>query len=181
MFCIYDPATGVIDWTVDGDRNPPVPAGRALVETPRASLADLSDWRVLDGVLTRVSLAGVRTEATARVNQDTDGIRRRFITSIAGQEMIYLEKRAEALRYLAAVPEPRTLSDYPLLAAEVGITAPTAWQLAQVWANQAAMLVAVAASLERLRLGAIKALEEATTETEIETALSRFRQQLAEV
>lgn len=180
MFVIYDPSSAAVVSTMDM-REGVLPPGGAWIEVPARPMGDLADWRVEGGTLVRASIAGARAAAVSWVNGEIGQRRHRYVTVIEGQEMIYLEKRAEALRYLAAVPEPRTLGDYPLLAAEVGITAPTAWQLAQVWANQAAMLVAVAASLERLRLGTIKALEEATTETEIETALSLFRQQLAEV
>ena len=125
-------------------------------------------------------LAGVRQNAIGRVNATIGRTRLRFVTDIPSQEMIYLEKRAEALRYLATDPEPETLADFPLIAAEIGITAPTAWQLAQIWVNQSALLVAVAAQLETLRLGTAAAIEAATTAAEIEAAEAAFLQALGE-
>lgn len=125
------------------------------------------------------NLAGARLQAIARINAAIGARRKAFVTDIPAQEMLYLEKRSEALRYLAEDPEPEALDGYPLLAAEIGITAPTAWQLAQIWANQAAMLVAVAAHLETLRLGAIAAIETAATAEEIEAALDAFQDALS--
>jgi hypothetical protein len=53
--------------------------------------------------------------------------------------------------YVAMDPLPQTLDDFPLMAAEVMITAPDAWQLAQVWLNMRAHLRLVGAQSERVR------------------------------
>jgi hypothetical protein len=108
-----------------------------------------------------VPLARVKARAVARVNDAASSLRGQYITVIPGQEMIYLAKEAEAVRYLAETPEPTTLDGYPMLAAEVGITAPTAYELAQLWANMSALWRGIAAQIETARLGAIYQIETA--------------------
>lgn len=112
--------------------------------------------------------------AILRVNETVGQIRRRYITTIPGQEMVYQAKEAEAKDYVALATAPAALDDFPLLAAEVGITAPTAYELAQLWLNMAAQWRGIAAQLETLRLGTIGAMEDAETRAEIETALASF-------
>lgn len=108
-----------------------------------------------------VPLERVKARAVARVNDAASSLRGQYITVIPGQEMIYLAKEAEAVRYLAETPEPVTLDGYPMLAAEVGITAPTAYELAQLWANMSALWRGIAAQIETARLGAIYQIETA--------------------
>jgi hypothetical protein len=47
---------------------------------------------------------------------------------------IYLEKRGEAERWMAS-GQPEDLADYPWMAQESGVTAPTSYQLASLWIN----------------------------------------------
>ncbi len=89
------------------------------------------------------------------VKSAADAVRRRYVTMIAGQEMLYLRKEAEARAYLAD-PNP---ADYPLIMAEVGITAPEAWHVAQVYLGLSAVWISLAAPLETARLGAIAQIE----------------------
>lgn len=117
-----------------------------------------------------------RAEAIRDVNFAVGEARKAFITAIPGQEMVYQAKEAEAKAYIAS--PPATLDDFPLLAAEVGITAPTAYELAQLWLNMAAQWRGIAAQLETLRLGTIGAIEDAETRAEIETALASFTSSL---
>lgn len=66
--------------------------------------------------------------------------------------MIYLAKEAEARAYLV----DGTIG--PLLSAEVGITAPEPYQLAQLWVNLAALWRGAAAGIEGERSSRIKAV-----------------------
>lgn len=109
----------------------------------------------------RVTLAGA--VATARAG---------LITDLPGQQMIYLAKEAEAARW-AADPAP-DLADYPLIAAEIGITAPDAASLVQIWLNMAALWRSAAADLEALRLTASAAIDAATTVEEVGAAVSQI-------
>lgn len=125
-----------------------------------------------------------RIEASAGINARVGDLRRRIYTDIPGQDAMYLEKRAEAVAYVAEARgrgEPATLADYPLLANEVGLTAPTAWTLAQLWLNRSDQFKRVGAATERLRMRAqidistakdIKALE--AIERDFTEALTRL-------
>ncbi|WP_136685710.1 hypothetical protein [Falsirhodobacter xinxiangensis] len=117
-------------------------------------------------------LEALRSEAIQQVNAVSGAIRARFITVIPGQEMLYLLKEREAVDWLAA--EAPEIADYPLVAAEIGITADDADQVAQVYVNMAAMLRLTAAQLETLRLGAVVAIEGASDVGAIEAALAQF-------
>lgn len=103
-----------------------------------------------------VSVADARKQAVAAINQHAGYVRTLFATDIPAQQMIYLAKEAEALAYLAATPAD--LGQYPLIAAEVGITADTALALAQLWVGTANQWRALAANIEAIRLGHIKML-----------------------
>lgn len=106
-------------------------------------------------------LAGLKAEAIALINAKAGRTRQQFITTSPGQDMIYIAKEREALAFLAAPVDD--LTAYPLLAAEVGVTAPTAWQLAQLWANVAVYWRGIAAQIEGARMRAIAQLKDATT------------------
>jgi len=96
-------------------------------------------------------LAQDRAGAVERINRAAGQARQRFITDLPGQEMIYKAKLDEAQAYLAA-GEPEDLTGYPLLAAEVGITTQTAYQLAVLWLWMAEIWVQAAAQIEAIRL-----------------------------
>lgn len=122
----------------------------------------------IDGV---ARLATEKRAAVAQVNGLADQVRRMFITPIIGQEMVYLEKEAEARRFLAEDPEPEDLAAYPFIAAEVGVSAVTAQQVAQLYLNLGAQWRVVGSALENVRLGSIAAIEAATTLAQISAAV----------
>ena len=115
-------------------------------------------------------LAVAKSEVIARVNAAVTAARRLYVTELPGQEMIYMAKEAEALRYLS-LPEP-DLSEYPLLSAEVGITAPSAHELAQIWANMGALWRYAAAQIEGMRMTALIAIDAAQNEADLDKILS---------
>ena len=144
------------------------------VTAPRPWLASEVTVRRGEGspILNGAALARTRAAALARVNEAIGQVRLRYITEIPGQQTIYTEKQAEARAYLREAPEPASLTDFPLLAAEVGVTAPTAWQLAQIWANKSALWRQVAGATERLRMQASAAIDAAPDEAAIEAAVT---------
>ena len=91
--------------------------------------------------------------------------RSKFITALPAQDMIYLRKESEALAYVAD-PAP-DMADYPFLSSEIGVTAPDAWSVAQVWLYMSAMWRGIAAQLEGIRLSAVMAIEQASTEEDV--------------
>lgn len=88
------------------------------------------------------------------------------ITIIPGQEMIYQAKEAEAERWMSE--ENPDIEEYPLLAAEIGITAPDAYSLAQLWLNMSHYWRLIAAQLEAQRLTINAQIANATTIQELE-------------
>ena len=115
-----------------------------VIRRNQASLAQLAADR----------LAVAREAAVAEINAWAAQERLAYITVMPGQEMIYMAKEAEARAWLAD-PAPE-MAAYPLLAAEVGITAPDAYQLAQLWVNLATLWRVAAARIEGERLSRIK-------------------------
>lgn len=115
--------------------------------------------------------------AIASVNGTCGDLRCRLITSIPGQDMIYMAKETEAARYIAdPAPDP---ADYPLIASEEGITAPTIYEVAQIILNKAAGFRTAGAAIERVRLGYIAQLEVLTDPKLIPSVLATFEDDFA--
>jgi hypothetical protein len=127
-------------------------------------------------------LAFARTSATARVNATVGDLRRRFYTDIPGQDALYLEKRAEAVAYVEAslgpAGEPATLDAFPFMVGEVGVTAPTAWQLAQLWLHLSDQFRAIGVATEQIRIRATLGIAGAADEEAIAQIESEFTQAL---
>ena len=126
-------------------------------------------------------LARAKLLAADQVNKRAGDLRKRIYTDIAGQDTLYLEKRAEAVAYVAATQvqgEPLTLEDYPLIENEVGITATTPWQLAQIWLHRSDQFKSVGAATERLRMRALIAVDAAPDFDTLDTILADFTEAL---
>jgi len=171
MTLVFYRPDGSIAFTSDGDDAPPTldMSGLAVLSTDEP-LGDLAAWAVVDGALELVSLEPARARAFAGLSVWIANARTQLITDLPGQDMIYLAKEAEARAWVSETTPD--LADYPLLAAEVGITAPDADQLAQLWLNMAALWRDAAAELEALRLSTKAAIEAAQTPAEIAAALA---------
>lgn len=130
-----------------------------------------TDPRSLAEVVAHVE--GARAGAIAAINACAADVRRRYVTDILGQEAIYMMKEAEARAWVASGGEDP--AQFPLILAEVGITAPTAHEVAQVYLNLAGLYVQVAARLETARLGCIAAAETAIDEDAARAAVATFQ------
>jgi hypothetical protein len=160
-----------VAFTADGDEVPPALDMTGLsVLTTEEPLGDLAAWEVVEGALVLVSLEPARARARAALAGWITAARNQLITDLPGQDMVYLAKEAEARAWTSAVSPD--LADYPLISAEVGITAPDADQLAQLWLNMAALWRSAAAGLEALRLSTQAAIEAAQSPAEITAALA---------
>lgn len=113
-------------------------------------------------------LVALRKAAQARVDAAAEAARLRWVTPGVVQQVIYEQKRREAAQ-LEADPSPNP-ADYPMLSAEVGITAPTLAEVGEVVRGLSAAWLSAAASIEALRLGAKAAIETAPSEAVIATA-----------
>lgn len=119
-------------------------------------------------------LAEAKATARALLAAHAAEARTAYITVLPGQDMIYLAKEAEARAWIAdPVPNP---ANYPLLVAEIGITAPDAAALTQLWLNLAALWRAAAAQLEALRMSVGAAIDAAETVDAVADALLPLEQ-----
>ena len=118
-------------------------------------------------------LAAIKVQGLIQINAKAGQTRQLYITTSPGQDMIYIAKEREALDFLAAPVDD--LKTYPLLAAEVGLTAQTAWELAQVWANVSVYWRGIAAQIEGARIRAIARIKAASDVDEIAAELAAFR------
>jgi len=136
------------------------------------------DWTQLKSAEARATEALVEAKAAARaaLAASISAARARYITTLPGQEMIYLAKEAEAVRFVAD-PAP-DLAAYPLLSSELGITAPDAWQLAQIWLAMSELWRRAAAQLEADRLRTAAAIEMSASIEEVQAALASIEQRL---
>jgi len=175
---IYDDATGTITGTLSGS---PAALGVTTnwIEVTNIVGFNPHDWSVVDGALVQNSTIFEKSNAIFHINNISGAVRRKYVTDIAGQELIYMKKEIEAIAYLTESPEPTDLSAYPFLSKEVGTTAPTAHDVAQVYINLATQWTVVGSLLEEIRLDAIVAVEAATTGAEINAALESFDQSIA--
>lgn len=127
-------------------------------------------------------LNGCKDKAKETVNKRMDQIRSRYITPIAGQDMIYMSKETEALAYVAATPEPSTVTgwetQYPFIAGEVGSTGSSAYEVAQVFLNLAAQWRGIGAQLEKARIETIQAISLAQSETDTDDVLGQFEAEM---
>ncbi|WP_339816542.1 hypothetical protein [uncultured Paracoccus sp.] len=122
-------------------------------------------------------LAYARTIAASRINETRGAARLRFITTLPGQDMVYIEKEREARDWVAARAESSNAPDpaeYPHLAQEVGSTAPDMDAVAQVYLNMAAMFRVFSAIIEGEAMAALNEIEAATTAEAVTAAATAF-------
>lgn len=117
-----------------------------------------------------LSIETVRSLACMRIDADAERQRLKYITPGHGQAMVYSEKAAEAVRF-AADTSP-TLGNYPLLMAEVGLTADTIEDVVQTILNRRNLWLWIAAKIERARLQAKKLVNESTSPEDIEAIVA---------
>ena len=138
----------------------------------------------------RKDIAALRRAGIVEVNRRVGDVRAGFVTVIPAQDMLYLEKAAEARRFLAAYPTPQDVPaeidpdpalGFPFMLAEIGITAATAHEIAGVYVTGAASFRAAGAALETVRLGAVAAIEAAVTPAAIDAIVASCAATLAAV
>ena len=78
-------------------------------------------------------LTEAKTLAMREITTMRGKMRMVYITDIPGQDMLYMAKMEEARAYVAAAHPD--IADFPLIESEVGVTAPTADEVAQVFLN----------------------------------------------
>ncbi len=119
-------------------------------------------------------LAQMRAEARRQIDAAAEAARGQYLTPGSGQAIVYTRKEEEARRLLAAVAAGQAIDPaaYPHLAAEVGITAPTIEEVANVVVAMADAWSAISAQIEGIRLSAKAALAGAATPAEIRAVVA---------
>lgn len=118
-------------------------------------------------------LVDAKLVATGKINTLSGEARSQFVSNIVGQDAIYAAKESEAQAYVSD-PNP-IMSDYPMLSAETGITAPDAYSLAQLWLNMGAQWRQIAAIMEAARMTALSQIGGAATIDEVEKIVSEYK------
>lgn len=146
----------------------PVPEGKQIVSTSLEMVEGQPQYvHVLEDV-PPVDLAVLKISLKSQIDADAEAERLKYITPGAGQAMAYLQKAMEATAYLAATdPDP---ADYPLLAAEVGITGDTIADVAAVVDGQYQAWRLIGAAIEQARLGAKADVDAAETVEDAQAA-----------
>jgi hypothetical protein len=178
-YVIYDKATN----DVIGYGNVPFLKDLSAMETEQQGVLAVQFFnkkpsKVVNGLVVEKTSEEINQEifpeevlkAKHALNIKVTKARRMYITALPGQDAIYQAKENEATAYLAAT-DP-VLADYPLLNAEVGITAATATELANLWITLAQQWRSVAAQLEAARMTANASIGSATTIAEVDAALA---------
>lgn len=108
-----------------------------------------------------VGLAAYKDAAIRRINETAENCRRKFITTGDGQMIIYIEKINQARSCLEATAPNNT--DFPLLSAEVGITAPTLVGVARAVVSAYDVWLVAGSAIEAVRRAAIVAVKSSET------------------
>lgn len=116
----------------------------------------------------QADIEGIRQTYKTMIDAAAETERLKYITSGAGQALTYMQKSDEARRYLSDANP--SVSDYPLLSAEVGITAPDIGGVASVVNSAYAQWQQIGAAIEAVRLGGKASLETAETADEVKSA-----------
>lgn len=127
-------------------------------------LAD-DDWRDRQAP---AQLTRLKAMIKAEIDASAEAERLKYITPGSGQALTYSQKSDEANRYL--VTASPVAADYPLLLAEVGITASDISGVAAVVKAAFAQWQIIGARIEASRLKAKASIEEAGTEEAVRAA-----------
>ena len=116
------------------------------------------------------NLTPLRDRAYVYIDTAVENARMKVVTPGSGQAMAYQQKYEDALLFLSNPGiDP---GEVPHVYAEVGITAPTAAEVAQVVVNLRSLWRNVSAQLEHLRLAGKKGVELAENEDDIDAAIA---------
>jgi len=185
-YAVYDLVTGSVLYTgvssypeLQGREGFGVVVGEAR---PDRDFVDLAGPEPVITPLDQATLDASEFERAKKLalhaaNKLVGNARATVITDIPGQDAIYQSKLAEA-RAFANDPAP-DMSRYPLLSAEVGVTAATAGELAALWERMNSQWAKLAASMEAARFRAGAAIRQAATTEEVEAATQQLEVDLA--
>jgi len=151
------------DWLAKGHQPTPYPRDEAGNESEAELAAVLSVYGIAIG------LPAFKAQIIARINEAAELCRGEYITPGDGQTMTYLEKISQARACLAA--QSPQAADYPMLAAEIGITAPALVGVAEVVVAAYNQWLVIGSAIEATRRAANVAVEAAETRAAVQAVL----------
>lgn len=138
-----------------------------------AANPDLMHYRAVQAAgltIAEPQITALKAELCAKVDEDAEAERLRHLTPGVGMVMTYQEKFAQAVAVeqmgetaANAMTEQERLLNFPILAASVGIEAPTLWQCATLVRERYTLFAALASGIERARLAGKAAIRSADT------------------
>lgn len=145
------------DWLADGNQPTRWPVDDNGEQTDAELSKVLKPYGLLIG-----TVADIKSALKEEVDRAAEAERLKFITPGAGQAMTYQQKVDEARAFKAASnPKP---ADYPVLSSEVGITATTLNEVADIVLAAFAQWQQVGAAIESIRLGSKRGIDAAANE-----------------
>jgi hypothetical protein len=137
-------------------------------------------WTYLGGVIvpgwpTEEELDQLKRIAKLRIDREAELARGALTTFGVGQSEVYREKRHEADLFMgryadAGQAAQADAADWPLLSAEVGITAASMFEVAQIVSAKAQARKQALSAIEALRLAAKRAVDAASSRDDISLA-----------
>jgi hypothetical protein len=116
------------------------------------------------------TLDDLKARAKNDIDEGAGTIRGRYITSVRGQPETYMIKEAEAKAYLKA--SNPLASEYPMLAAEIGINGDTMADVATMIVSKANEWRQLASVIENIRLSKKKAIDEVVSEDDLTAVIA---------
>lgn len=135
--------------------------------------------RTLTRIVGRKKMEVRQGIGTDRIDEKADEVRARFATP--GKHVIYDKKLQEAQRYIEAINSnkpPTDLKKFPYLRKEVGLTAPTPLELANLWIAMNESWDQVSPLIEEISLRGKYAVKSAKSQDEIDEILLNTLDQL---
>lgn len=127
------------------------------------------------------NLEAYKKSAVKNINDQVGEVRLKYITNITGQSMTYEEKRKEAHLYKSMAPNyPTDLSSFTYLGDAVGIDAPTALEVADMWIDLQEQWKMADGPIEKSRRQHIVLVNNANTRAEIDIILNQFHQAISQ-
>lgn len=173
-------ARGSATYTVNEPEGPKTVEYEAIISAPDGARIVASEeagigWTFSGGSftpppLTPGELTVLKSHLSASVDADAESERLKYITPGVGQAMTYAEKAAQAKAALATEdPQP---ADYPMLAAEIGISGATLADVAGIVASAHQQWIVIGAAIEGVRLRAKAEIGTATTSEEAQAVIA---------
>lgn len=156
-------------WNLNGD----TVAGLVWLDTEQSRPTD----QEINDTAAALLLPMTKTSLKTRVAQDAEAHRLKYITAGSGKAMTYIEKHAQAVsvRDLGeaaanALTEQDRISQFPTLAASVGVEANTLWDCAQIVIARYEDWALLSYQIERTELSGKRAIDDAPDVASAEAA-----------